>query len=340
MWINGRKIGPGEPCYIVAEIGASHNQDYHRMEALICAAKDAGADAVKFQTYTADSLTIDCNDERFVIKDGPWKGRKLYDLYRKAAMPLDWHGPLKEFCEKIGISWFSSPFSVSLIRYLDAIECPAFKIASFEAADPEILAAAIRTNRPLIVSLGCINIKDAGYIVNLVGEENICLCHCTSEYPCPVESVNLNTIPLIKKMHKCIVGFSDHTIGRTFDIGAVAFGANLIEKHIKIDDDGEDSAFAMMPHEFAGMVSSIRELEAGMKINHRRKPSLRRSLFIVTDMKEGDVITRKNIRSIRPGDGIQPKFLHDVLGKQVNRDLKRGTPFAWHFIGDSNGRSS
>lgn len=340
MLINGRRIGPGEPCYIVADIGASHCQDFHVLTELVRSAKDAGVDAVKFQTYTADSLTIDCDRPEFVIQDGPWKGQTLYGLYQRTAMPMDWHADIVTLCQGIGMTWFSSPFSPALVRYLNDLNCPALKIASLEANDPQILSAAVATDKPLIISTGSVSIHDMQDVLDYIGRDRVCLLHCTSEYPCPPSQARLPLIPLIHRLHKCPVGFSDHTTGATISVAAVAMGACLVEKHICLPGRGEDASFALTPGEFADMVRQIRQTEDAMKQSKRPKPALRRSLFITEDLKKGDTLTLKNIRSIRPGHGVAPKFLKKVLGRYLTQDVQRGTPLSWSMIGDYDGRSS
>lgn len=347
--IDGKKIGPTHPPYIVAELSANHNGDIERAKKIIVAAKEAGADAVKFQTYTPDTLTIDSNKSDFLIKSGLWSGYKLYDLYSEAYTPFEWHKPLFEFCKEIGITCFSSPFDESAVDLLESIDCPAYKIASFEMVDLPLIEYVASTGKPMIISTGMANNEEIQEAVNAAkdsGCKDIILLHCISSYPAPPEQSNLLTIPDISNKYKVLSGLSDHTLGTTVSVAAVALGACFIEKHFTLNrlEKGPDSSFSLEPDEFTELChstktawSALGEIGYGRKESEKENRIFRRSLYVVNDIKRGEEITKYNTRSIRPGYGLPPKYLPKCLGRKVLKDIEKGTALTWnHLDGGKN----
>ncbi len=343
--INGRKVGKGYPVYIVAEISANHNQDIDRAAAIIKAAKQAGADAVKLQTYTPDTLTIDCNNEHFTIGAGtPWEGQKLYDLYGEAYTPWDWHGKLKEIAEEEGLDLFSTPFDNTAVEFLENLNLPAYKVASFEIVDLALIRRIAQTGKPMIISTGMANFEEIEEAVNTAresGAKEIILLKCTSAYPAKPEEMNLKTIVDMAERLNVPVGLSDHTLGLTIPIVGVALGASLVEKHLALSRyvPGPDSAFSMEPDEFKAMVEAIRvaeksigEVRYEITKSERANQVFRRSLFVTDKINKGDKFTEQNTRCIRPGFGLAPKHLPEILGKQATQDIARGTPLAWDMV--------
>ena len=337
--INQRRIGPGYPTYVVAEMSANHNQNYERALELIRAAKEAGADAVKLQTYTPDTLTIDSDNEYFRISGGtPWDGRTLYDLYKEAYMPWEWQPKLKEIANNLGLDLFSTAFDPTAVDFLEEMGVPVHKIASFEIVDIPLIEKMARTGKPLIVSAGMATlgeIEDAVQAARNTGASQITLLKCTSAYPAPPEEMNLRTISHLAEAFHVPVGLSDHTLGIAVPIAAVALQACIVEKHITLSRSipGPDSAFSLEPEEFKAMVNAIRTVEKALGTVHysgseqeAKSRVFRRSLFVVKDMKAGDAFTEDNVRSIRPGHGLPPKDLQRVLGQRVARDIKQGEP--------------
>lgn len=336
--IAGRPIGPGHPPYIVAEMSGNHNGDLGRAKALVDAAKAAGADAVKLQTYTADTITIDHDGPEFMVHGGLWDGRSLYELYQEAHTPWAWHAPLFEHAAKVGISIFSSPFDPTAVDLLKSLDAPAYKIASFELIDIPLIELCARTGRPLIMSSGLASpeeITEAVAAARGAGDGGIILLHCTSAYPAPMSDMNLVTIPHLARLHDVVVGLSDHTMGVAASVAAVSLGASFIEKHFCLSraEGGVDSAFSLEPHELERLVKESRDAwEALGTVSHGTLSSEdssrdhRRSLYVVSDVRSGELITEQNVRSIRPGLGLPPKFLPQVIGRRAARDLKRGMP--------------
>ncbi len=335
------------PNFIISELSANHKQDIELAKDTIYAMKESGADAVKLQTYTPDTITIDCNNEYFQIKQGTlWDGKTLYELYKEAYTPWEWHYELKELAEKLGLVFFSTPFDKTAVDFLEELNVPAYKIASFEITDIPLIEYAASKQKPMIISTGIATICDIEEAVEAckrVGNEQIILLKCTSSYPAPLEDVNLRTIPNMAETFNCIVGLSDHTLGISVPIAAVALGAKVIEKHFILskDIDSPDKEFSLTPDEFKQMVKSIREVEKALgrveytlteKMKKGREFS--RSLFVVKDMKAGEIFTEENVRSIRPGYGLHPKHLKEILGKKAKSDIKRGTPLNWLLIRD------
>jgi len=340
-----RHIGWGEPVYIVAELSANHNQNFEQAVALIHAAKEAGADAVKLQTYTPDTLTIPSDKECFRIGGGTlWDGRTLYDLYSEAYMPWEWQPKLKEIADEIGIGLFSTAFDPTAVDFLEQMGVPVHKVASFEIVDIPLIEKMARTGKPLIISTGMATlgeVEEAVQAARRTGATQVALLKCTSAYPAPPEEMNLRTIPHLAEAFGVPVGLSDHTLGISVPVAAVALGACIVEKHFTLSRDipGPDSAFSLEPHEFKAMVEAIRTVEKALGevhygVNEREAKSrvFRRSLFVVKDMKTGEVFTEENVRSIRPEYGLPPKYLPEILGRRAARDIEKGTPLRWNLV--------
>ena len=342
--INNRKIGPGYPTYIIAEMSANHNQNFEQAVKIIEAAKNAGADAVKLQTYTPDTLTIDCDNEYFRIKGTIWEGKNLYALYREAYTPWEWQPKLKEIADKLALDLFSTPFDPTAVDFLEHMEVPAYKVASFEVVDLPLLRKIARKNRPVIMSTGMATISEIDEAVQTVrraGVSDLALLKCTSAYPAPIEEMNLRTIPHLAEAFGVPSGLSDHTMGSSVPLVAVTLGACIIEKHLTLSrkEMGPDSAFSMEPREFREMVMDVRTAEKALgevryEVTENEKDSrlLRRSLFVVKDMQAGEQFTEENIRSIRPGHGLPPKYQKKIIGQRAAKDLDRGTPLDWDLI--------
>jgi N-acetylneuraminate synthase len=342
--INRRKIGTGHPVYVVAEMSANHRQDFGQAVKIIEAAKQAGADAVKLQTYTPDTLTIDCDNEYFRIKGTIWEGRNLYDLYGEAYTPWDWQPKLKEIAEGLGLDLFSTPFDSTAVDFLEQMGVPAHKIASFELVDLLLIRKVAATGKPMIMSTGMATLEEIGEAVAAAREagcRDLALLKCTSAYPAPPDEMNLRTIPDLAERFDVPVGLSDHTLGIAVPVAAVALDACIIEKHFTLSRDvpGPDSAFSLEPEEFKAMVGAVRDAEKALgsisyDLTEHEKASrvFRRSLFVVKDMKAGDTFTEENIRSIRPGHGLHTRHLNNVLGKRASRNIKRGDPLLWDSI--------
>lgn len=345
--IGEKEIGGENPTFIIAELSANHMNDFDIAVKTIEAMAEAGADAVKFQTFTPDTITIDCDNEYFQIKQGTvWDGQVLYELYEDAFMPWDWQPKLKKIAENLGLIVFSSPFDKTSVDFLEDMDVPAYKIASFEITDIPLIKYVASKEKPIIISTGIASLEDIELAVQTcldAGNEQISLLKCTSSYPAPLEEINLNTIPDMYDKFRCIIGLSDHTLGGEVSTAAVAVGAKIIEKHFILDRNmgGPDSEFSMEPDEFKQMVDSIRNVEKALgKVSYELTDKVKanrefsRSLFVVEDIKKGDIITEDNVRSIRPGFGLHPKYLDKILGKKVNIDIKKGTPFKLEFLID------
>lgn len=350
--ITGRAIGPDEPTYIIAEMSANHGQDFDRAVDLVHAAHRAGADAIKLQTYTADTLTIDCDAEPFQIGSGTlWEGRNLHDLYGEAMTPWEWQPKLKEIADGLGMHCFSSPFDPTAVDFLEAMDVPAYKVASFEIVDLDLVRRMAETGKPMIVSTGMATLEEidrAVATVRATGNRQLALLVCTSAYPSPPEAMNLRTIPHLSQAFGVPTGLSDHTLGIAVPVAAVALGARIIEKHFTLsrDEPGPDSAFSLEPDEFAAMVEAVRTSEKalgrvryGAGESEKATHIFRRSLFVVEDIAAGEPFSRENVRSIRPGHGLAPEHLSKILGRRATRDLPRGTPLSWDVLGELAGGS-
>lgn len=345
--IGNRWIGEGEPTYLIAELSANHNGSFEEAVRLVHAAKAAGAEAVKIQTYTADTLTIDSEAEPFRIQGTIWDGRTLYELYGEAHTPWEWQPKLKEIADELGLALFSSPFDGTAVEFLERMGVPAYKIASFEIVDLPLLRRVAATGKPVIVSTGMATlpeIEEAVQTLDEAGCRDVALLKCTSAYPAPPESMNLRTIPDLAARFGVPVGLSDHTLGATIPVAAVALGACLIEKHFTLSRaaGGPDSAFSLEPSDFRSMADAVRSTERAMgEARYGPTPEemsslvFRRSLFVVEDVAKGELFTERNVRSIRPGHGLHPRHLAEVLGKAASKAVKRGTPLAWELVASS-----
>lgn len=345
--IRDRFIGRDHPVFIIAELSANHRQDLSIAIESMKAMKSAGADAVKLQTYTPDTITIDCNNEYFHIKHGTiWDGKSLYDLYKEAYTPWEWHPVLKKVADEIGLIFFSSPFDRTAVDFLETMNVPAYKVASLEITDIPLIEYIASKGKPVLISTGVADLSDITEAIEACkrsGNEQVAILKCTAEYPTPSDDVNINTIPDMTKTFNKVVGLSDHTLGISVPIAAVALGARIVEKHFILSKDlgGPDAAFSLDPQEFSSMVKSIREAERALgevsyKLSEKtlKAREFSRSLFITKDMKAGEIFTKDNIRSIRPGYGLAPKYINKFIGKKAQRNIARGTPAQWKLIED------
>lgn len=344
--VDGHEIGPGRPTYVVAEMSGNHNGSYERALELLRSAKAAGADAVKLQTYTPETITIEEDGPLFRVPEGsPWAGRTLHELYAEACMPWDWQPRLLEEAREIGITLFSTPFDDTAVDFLERIDMPAFKLASFEIVDLALIERVARTRRPMFISTGMATVAEIAEAVETAraaGAADIVLLKCTSAYPAEPSDMHLATIPHLAAAFGVPAGLSDHTLGTAVPVAAVALGATVIEKHytMRRADGGPDSAFSLESDELAEMVRQIRvaeraigEVRYGAGDAERGSVAFRRSLFVVKDVRAGDRFTLENVRSIRPGNGLAPRFLPLVLGRRASRDARRGAPLSWDLVG-------
>lgn len=344
--IGDRLIGQGYPTYIIAELSANHNRSFDTAVEIIYAAKEVGADAVKLQTYTPDTITIKSDKSYFVhSSQSLWAGRVLYELYAEAYMPWDWQPKLKTVANELGLELFSSPFDHTAVDFLEKMSVPAYKIASFENVDLPLLKRVAQTGKPIIMSTGIASLAEIDEAVTTIkeaGNNPLILLKCTSAYPSPPEEMNLRTIPHMAETFGLSVGLSDHTLGIAVPVAAVALGACIIEKHFTLSRNipGPDSAFSLEPQEFKAMVEAVRVAEKALgkvsyQVTEKEKASraFRRSLFVVQDVKAGETFTTKNVRSIRPGYGLHTRHFDDVIGRQASCDIKRGTPLSWDLFG-------
>jgi pseudaminic acid synthase len=343
--IGHRVIGEDQPVYIVAELSANHKQDFDQAVKMIHAAKGAGVDAIKLQTYTADTITIQSDRECFRIGGGTlWDGRTLYDLYREAYTPWEWQPKLKMLANELGMDLFSSAFDASAVDFLEQMNVPVHKLASPELVDLALVQKMARTGKPLILSTGMATVEEIDEAVNAAraaGATQIALLRCTSSYPADPEEMNLRSIPDLAKRFGLPVGLSDHTPGIAVSVAAVALGAVLIEKHLTLSRaaGGPDSAFSLEPDEFKALVEAVRSAEKSLGAVHygvtpreaRTRP-FRRSLFVVGAVKQGELFTEKNVRSIRPANGLHPRHLPEILGRRASHDIESGTPMAWELV--------
>ena len=341
MNIAGRHIGPGFPPYVIAEMSANHNGKLETALRIIEEAKKAGADAVKLQTYTADTITLNCDSEDFCIHGGLWDGRSLYELYQEAHTPWDWHAPLFEHARKLGITIFSTPFDNTAVDLLEKLDAPAYKIASFEAVDLPLIKYVARTGKPMIISTGMADAEEIQEAIDAAragGCKELALLHCVSGYPAPAADYNLRTIPDMIQRFDLVTGLSDHTMDNATAIAGIALGASIIEKHFTLDRSGggPDDSFSLEPAELATLCKGARtaweamgQVDYGRKSSEQENVKFRRSLYVVKDIRAGDVITAEDVKSVRPGFGLAPRYLEQVLGKAVKQDVKRGTALTW-----------
>lgn len=344
MRIKEKLVGDGSPAYVVAEMSANHNHDFDRAVQIVEAAAEAGANAIKLQTYRPDTLTIECDKEPFQIKEGAWTGRTLYDLYEEAYTPWDWHPDLQEIAHDLGLDFFSSPFDASAVEFLEDLDVPAYKIASFENVDLPLIRRIAETGKPTIVSTGMATLGEIDEAVRAfreAGGTELALLACTSSYPAPPEEMHLRRIPHLAETFDVVPGLSDHTLGTEAPVAGVALGARIVEKHLTLsrEEEGPDSDFSLEPEEFAEMVRAVRKTEKALgevRYETTEKESesetFRRSLFVIEDIKKGEPFTEDNVRSIRPGDGLAPKHTNKIIGQRASEDIKRGTPLSWNHI--------
>ncbi len=343
--IGNRYVGGNAPTFIVAEVSANHLQDFERAKAIIKAAADAGADAVKLQTYTADTITLDCDNDYFQITQGTiWDGTTLHKLYQEAFTPWEWQPELLKYANELGMECFSSPFDPTAVDFMEEMNMPAYKIASFEINDIPLIRKIAKLGKPMIFATGIAYLEDierALQVCKEEGNEQVILLKCTSQYPSPYESMNLKVIPNMAEVFDCVTGLSDHSMGCTVAVASVALGAKMVEKHLTLSraDGGPDAEFSMEPAEFKQMVDEIRIVEKALgKVTYElteqqvRSREDGRSLFVVKDVKEGEIFTEDNVRSIRPNFGLHTMYYEDILGKKAKKDIAKGTPLAWNLI--------
>lgn len=343
--IKNKVIGEGHPVFIIAEMSANHGGDKNRAKEIIHAAKEAGADCIKIQTYTPDTMTINCDKEYFQIKKGTWEGENLYHLYEKAYTPWEWQAELKEEAEKIGLHFFSTPYEKTSVDFLEEIGVAFYKVASFEVTHLPFLRYLASKGKPIIMSTGMASLGEIEEAVNVIraeGNDQLALLRCSSSYPAVPNDINLKTMLNLRETFSVPVGLSDHSLGSVAAVAAVAMGASIIEKHFCLNRDIEtpDSSFSMEPDEFEQMVKDIRAAEkaagrVSYELSAKEKESrkFRRSIFAVKDIKKGEKFTEENIHVIRPGYGLKPKYYEQVLNRKATRDIERGTPLDWSLIG-------
>ncbi|MEL0609369.1 pseudaminic acid synthase [Vibrio echinoideorum] len=343
--IAGRKIGPDFPPYIIAELSANHNGDINRAFQIMEEAKKAGADAIKLQSYTHETITMDCDSEEFQIHGGLWDGQTLYNLYKGAHMPWEWHKPLFEKAKALGITIFSSPFDFTAVDLLESLDAPAYKIASFEVIDLPLIKRVAQTGKPMIISTGMANKEEIAEAIKTArdnGCEELVVLHCVSGYPAPADQYNLKTIADIAERFEVLSGLSDHTIDNATAVASVTLGACLIEKHVTMDRNGggADDSFSLEPHELTALCKDTKTAWQAMgQVNYERTEAekgnvrFRRSLYVVKDVKAGEMLTEDNVRSIRPGFGLAPKFYDEVIGRVAKQDILSGTALAKEHLG-------
>jgi pseudaminic acid synthase len=345
--IGNRQVGSSVRPYLIAEMSGNHNQSLERALEIVDAAAKAGADAVKLQTYTAQTMTLDVHEPGFVIDDPKslWAGRQLFELYKEAHTPWDWHAPIMARAALHGMHCFSTPFDETAVDFLSSLDVPAYKIASFENTDLPLIQKVAKTGKPMIISTGTANlaeIDDAVRVAREAGCKDLVLLKCTSTYPSLPTSTNILTIPYMRKIFGCEVGLSDHTMGIGAAIAAVSHGASVIEKHFTLSraDGGVDSSFSMEPEEMNSLVveterawQSLGEVSFGPNLDEMKSLVFRRSVYIAEDIKAGDTLNRINLRCVRPGHGLAPKYYELLLGRRVNADVKKGMPMSWNLIG-------
>jgi pseudaminic acid synthase len=342
--IDSVSIGLNHPPYVIAEMSANHNGSLENAMALIRQAKLAGASAVKMQTYTPETMTLDCEGDQFRIKDGLWVDRTLFDLYREAHTPWSWHGPLFEYAKKIGITIFSSPFDSTAVDFLEDLNAPAYKIASFEAVDLPLIRYVAATRKPMIISTGMASLDEIGEAIEAAhdgGCEEVAILRCVSGYPAPASDYNLRTIPDMASRFGLVTGLSDHTLDNSTAIAAVALGASIIEKHFTLNRNGggPDDSFSLEPDELLSLCQSTKSawealgtVHYGHKSSEKANVKFRRSLYFVKDLKQGDIVTADAVKSIRPGFGLPPRELDNLIGRTATMEIRRGTPASFELV--------
>lgn len=347
LMIDGKKLSDKSDTYIIAEMSANHLHNLDRAKMIIDVAKECGADAIKLQTYRPDTITIDCRGPEFMATPGsPWENMNLFELYKEAYTPWEWHGELMDYAKKVGITCFSSPFDLTAIDFLEELNVPAYKIASFELNDIPLIKKAAMTGKPIIMSTGIADMSDIELALRTckeAGNDKVILLKCVSEYPTPYEEINLRTLTNMSETFDCVVGVSDHSFGSAVAVAGVALGARVIEKHLTLSrkDGGPDGTFSMEPQEFKNMVTDIRNVEKALgkvtyELTEKQKKSKgrSRSLYVVSDIKKGEIFTPDNMRSIRPGYGLHTKYYKDIIGKRASCDIKKGTAMKWNYVED------
>jgi pseudaminic acid synthase len=342
--IDGISVGLNHPPYVIAEMSANHNGLLENAMTLVQHAKLAGASAVKMQTYTPETMTLDCEDAQFRIEGGIWHGRKLFDLYREAHTPWSWHGPLFEYAKKIGITIFSSPFDSTAVDFLEDLNAPAYKIASFEAVDLPLIRYVAGTRKPMIISTGMASLDEIGEAIEAAhdgGCKDVAILRCVSGYPAPASDYNLRTLPDMASRFGLVTGLSDHTLDNSTAIAAVALGASIIEKHFTLDRNGggPDDSFSLEPDELLSLCQSTRsawqalgKVDYGHKSSERDNVKFRRSLYFAKDLKQGDIVTADAVKSIRPGFGLPPRELDNLIGRTATMEIRRGTPASFELV--------
>ncbi|GEN45508.1 pseudaminic acid synthase [Alkalibacillus haloalkaliphilus] len=347
IYINDRPIGPNHRPFIIAELSGNHNQSLERALLMVEKAAEAGVDAIKLQTYTAETMTLNVNHSDFVIQDEQsiWKERSLYQLYEEAHTPWEWHETIFNTCKELGVIAFSSPFDSSAVDFLETLDVPCYKVASFECTDLPLIQKIAKTGKPMIISTGMATVSEIDEAVRTAEEagcKNLILLKCTSTYPATPENSNISTIPHMQKLFGYQVGLSDHTLGVGVPVASVALGATVIEKHFTLAraDGGVDAEFSLEPNEFKALVEetkrawqSLGSVQYGPISEEVKSKQLRRSVYITKDVKAGEVLNQNNIRIIRPGYGLPPKYFNTLIGKRINQDVKSGTPTSWDLIG-------
>ena len=342
--IDGRAVGEGAPPYVIAEMSANHNGSLETALGIVDAARAAGADAIKLQTYTPDTITLDSDAEDFRIPDGPWQGRTLHDLYREAHLPWEWHRPLFEHARRIGLTMFSSPFDASAVDLLQSLGAPAYKIASLEIVDLPLIRYVAATGKPMIISTGLADAEEIGEALEAArsaGCRELAILHCVTAYPAPAADYNLRTLVDMAARFDVLVGLSDHTLDNVTAIAAVAFGASIVEKHFTLDRsaNGPDDPFSLEPGQLADLCRSVRtaweasgRVDYGLKSSERANVKYRRSLYFTRDLAAGSVVTADCVRSVRPGYGLPPRFLDEVIGRRTARAIGAKTPVRWEDL--------
>lgn len=342
--IGNHLVSDESPAYIIAEMSGNHNMDFKRAKEIISAAAESGADAIKIQTYTPDTITIDCDADIFKAQSKIWEGMTLYKLYQTAYTPWEWQNELRDYALELGLDFFSSPFDHTAVDFLEKLDVPAYKVASFEINDIPLIQKIAETGKPIIISTGIAYLEDIDLALRTckeAGNDNVILLKCVSAYPAPYDEMNLRTIPNMAQTFECITGLSDHSLGTETSIASIALGGKVVEKHLtlKRSDGGPDAAFSMEPEEFKQMVNQIRNVERALgrvtyELNEKQIENRdgARSLFVVKDIKKGEKFTAENVRSIRPNAGMHTKYYDKVLGQTANCDLTKGTPMDWKYI--------